>query len=69
MDNDLHNTQFSQIEDYVAMLLEDADKLFEELVKKLGEVISGDTVRSSPSPSLPAFLPSPQTKEQGNTKY
>ncbi len=43
-------------EDYVAMILEDADKLLENLVKVLGdEVISGYTVSTSPSPSLPAF--------------
>ena len=47
------------IEDCLAMLLDDADKLFEELVTRLGyEVISGYTVSTSTSPSLPAFLPS-----------
>jgi hypothetical protein len=44
------------IEDYVAMLLKDADKLFGELVKKLGDdVISGYTVNTSTSPSIPAL--------------
>jgi hypothetical protein len=44
------------IEYYVTMLSEDADRLFEELVKKLvDEVISGYTVSTSPRSSLPAF--------------
>jgi hypothetical protein len=45
----------------VTMLSEDSDRLFQELVTKLGEeVISDYTVDTSFSPSLPAFLPSKQ---------
>ncbi|MFZ0894771.1 MAG: hypothetical protein WAZ77_09735 [Candidatus Nitrosopolaris sp.] len=52
--------------DYVAILSKDADKLLEKLVKELGdEVISGYTVSTSPSPSLPALLPSGEDSPAG----
>jgi hypothetical protein len=44
-------------EDYVAMLSEDADKLFEKLVKKLEDEIRSDYPAKGSSPSLP-LLPS-----------
>jgi len=40
-------------EDYVAMLSEDADKLFEKLVKELGDEILNDYPLSTSAPSLP----------------
>lgn len=52
--------------DYVAILSKDADKFLEKLVKELGdEVTSGYTVSTSPSPSLPALLPSGEDSPAG----
>jgi DNA-binding CsgD family transcriptional regulator/uncharacterized protein (UPF0335 family) len=50
---DAQDSKVYFIEDNVAMLTEDAAKIFENLAKKLGdEVISGYTVSTSPKPSL-----------------
>jgi len=46
------------IEDYLAMLSEDADKLLEKLVRQLGdEILTGYTANTSRH-SLTSFLPS-----------
>jgi hypothetical protein len=57
-----YQSKFHTIEDYLAMLVEDADKLLEDIATKLSdESINDYTVNESPEPSLPLF---PSNKEQ-----
>lgn len=59
-----YQSKIHSIEDYVAMLVEDADKLLEDIATKLSdESINDYTVNKSPQLSLPLF---PSNKEQEN---
>lgn len=51
-----YQSKVQSIEDYVATLTDDAEKLLEEITKKLGdEIINGYTSNKRSQPSLPLF--------------